>query len=94
MKTLFEANDERTLLVTTVPELEQAFRNVLSELLAEKAEADNDEKISRSEACKRLGKEVTTLKRWEKSGKVHPIKIGRTVFYMEREIKAIGEGRR
>ena len=81
------------MLITTAPELETAFRNVLSDFLAEKAKENNDAKISRAAACKRLGKTPSSLYRWEQAAKLHPIKIGRSTYYMEREIIDIEEGR-
>lgn len=86
-------DEKKTLLITTAPELEIAFRNVLSEFLAEKAKENNVAKISRAAACKRLGKTPSSLYRWEQAAKLHPIKIGRSTYYMEREIIDIEEGR-
>ena len=86
--------EERTVLVTTTTDLERAFRTVLSEFLAEKEESRPDEKVSRTATSKRLHKTPMTLTRWEKSGKIHPIKIGNTIYYLEEEVKAIEEGRK
>jgi hypothetical protein len=94
MRRLFEANDERTLLVATVPDLEAAIRNVVSELLAEKQESDADEKVSRTATAKRLHKTPMTLTRWEQAGKIHPIRVGRTIYYSEKEVRAIEQGKR
>lgn len=93
MKNFFEHCNERTILVTTVPDLEVAIRNVLSDVLEQKAKDNNDAKIKRSAACKRLGKTPSSLYRWEQAGKLHPIKIGRDTYYWEREIVDIEEGR-
>ena len=54
---------------------------------------NNDARISRAAACKRLGKTPSSLYRWEQAAKLHPIKIGRSTYYMEREIIDIEEGR-
>lgn len=94
MTSLFKANDERTLLIATVPDPETAIRNVVSELLAEKRESDADVKVSRTATAKRLGKTPMTLTRWEQAGKIHSIKIGGSIYYLEREVKAIEEGRK
>lgn len=85
---------EQVQIVISASELELAFRNVLSDLLAKKQEADADEKVSRTMACKRLRKTPMTLTRWEQAGKIHPIRVGRSIFYSEKEIKAIEEGRK
>lgn len=94
MTSLFKANDERTLLIATVPDLETAIRNVVSELLAERQEATADVKVSRAATAKRLHKTPMTLTRWEQAGKIHPIKIGRTIYYMESEVKLIEAGKK
>lgn len=94
MKRFFEANDERTLLIATVPDLETAIRNVVSELLAEKQEATADVIVSRAATAKRLHKTPMTLTRWEQTGKIHPIKIGRSIYYMESEVKLIEVGKK
>lgn len=86
--------EERKILVTTISDLETAFRNVLSDFLAEKQEEDTDARVSRTVTSKRLNKTPMTLTRWEKAGKIHPIKIGRTIYYSEKEVKAIEEGRK
>ena len=85
-------SEEKTLLITTVPQLEQAFRSVLSELLDSREEESKDRRITRKETCKRLGKDVSTIRRWEKQHMLHPIYIGKCVCYAESEIKAIEEG--
>ena len=93
MKDLLTLSEERTLLLVSAPDLETAIRNVVSELLAEKRESDADVKVSRTATAKRLGKTPMTLTRWEQAGKIHPIKIGRSIYYLEREVKAIEEGK-
>ncbi len=85
---------ENTLLVISASDLETAFRNVLSAVLTEKEAAAVDEKVSRTATSKRLHKTPMTLTRWEQAGKIHPIKIGRTIYYLESEVKAIEEGKR
>lgn len=93
MENLFKSCEERTLLITTAPELETAIRNVLSQLLDEREEKSKDARISRKAASKRLGKDVTTLIRWEKAHYITPIYIGKSVYYSERQIKDIEGGR-
>lgn len=100
MEEIFTPSSEHHLLVVSSADLEQAVRNVLSELLAEqelRRKAEEEERratrISRAEASKRLRKDWTTLYRWERAGMLHPIKVGRTVYYREAEIRKIEEGR-
>lgn len=94
MKDLLTLSEERTLLLVSAPDLETAIRNVLSELLAEKREADTDVKVSRTSTAKRLHKTPMTLTRWEQAGKIHPIRVGRTIYYSEKEVRAIEQGKR
>ena len=94
MTEFINSDDKRTLLITTAPELETAIRNVLSELLDEREEKSKDARISRKEASRRLGKDVTTLIRWEKAHYITPIYIGKSVYYSEREIMDLEQGRR
>jgi hypothetical protein len=93
MNKILQTSDERTLLVTTAPDLERAIRNVVSEFLAEKQESTDDVKVSRAAAAKRLRKTPMTLTRWEKAGKIHPIRIGRSIYYAESEVKRLEEGK-
>ena len=81
-------------IVTTAPDLETAIWNVLSRFFAAQAEENKDAKISRKAASERLHKDLSTLYRWERAGMLHPIKIGRSVYYKESEIINIEEGRR
>lgn len=98
---LFKNEEERTIqLVVTREDLEEVVRAVVSELLDEKEQerialeqSRKDAKITRDVACKRLGKDQSTLFRWEKAGMLHAIKIGRSVYYLESEIRGIEEGR-
>lgn len=92
--------NEHTLLVVSAPDLEKAVWNVVTKLLDQKEQerivmeqSRKDAKIKRDVACERLKKEQSTLFRWERAGMLHPIKIGRTVYYLESEIRVIEEGR-
>ena len=83
---------EQTLLIASASDLETAVRNVLSELLDKRQEERKDRRITRKAACVRLGKDLSTLRRWEKQHMLHPIHIGKCVYYSEREIQSIEEG--
>ena len=94
-------DEQRTIqLVVCREDLEEIVRTVVSEVLDLKEqerqaleEAKHDAKIIRTAAAERLHKDLSTLYRWEKAGMLHPIKIGRTVYYRESELKGIEEGR-
>ena len=94
MKNFIETNDERTLFMASVMDMETAIRNVVSDYLAARQDATDDVKVSRAATAKRLHKTPMTLTRWEKAGKIHPIRIGRTIYYMESEVKMIEDGKR
>ncbi len=93
MNEFFQTNDERTLFMASVTDMETAIRNVVSDYLAERQEATDDVKVSRAATAKRLHKTPMTLTRWEKAGKIHPIRIGRSIYYAEAEVKRIEEGK-
>ena len=85
---------EHTFVFTSSRELKQAFREIIDELLDEREEQRlqeelelNQTEIPKSEACRRLHRDGSTLYRWEKRGQLHPIKHddGR-VFYKLKEI--------
>lgn len=94
MTNLLKFSEEHTLLLLNASDLETVIRNVVSELLAEKQEATADVKVSRAATAKRLHKTPMTLTRWEQAGKIHPIKIGRSIYYMESEVKLIEAGKK
>lgn len=94
-------DQERTIqLVVSREDLEEVVRTVVSELLDQKEqerriqeEERRAAKITRNVASERLNKDLSTLYRWEKAGMLHPIKVGRTVYYLESEIHNIEVGR-
>ena len=94
-------DEQRTIqLVVSREDLEEIVRTVVSEVLDLKEqerqaleEAKHDVRIIRTAAAERLHKDLSTLYRWEKAGMLHPIKIGRTVYYRESELKGIEDGR-
>ena len=80
------------VLMVTGAELEEAFRTILSEVLAEKAVESRERKIPRREAAKRLGVDPSTLWRWEKAGYLKPIRQGSKVFFRESDVVDLEEG--
>ena len=84
---------EQPLFIASTSDLETAVRTVLTELLDKREEESKDVRISRKAASARLGKDVSTLRRWEKQHMLHPICIGKAVYYMESEVKLIEEGK-
>jgi predicted DNA-binding transcriptional regulator AlpA len=94
-------DEQRTIqLVVNRDDLKELVQEAVSQVIARfeqerkaQEEAKHDAKILRSVASERLNKDLSTLYRWEKAGMLHPIKIGRSVYYRESEIKGIEEGR-
>lgn len=91
---LSQSGLDNVQIVLSASDLETVIRNVVSELLSERKESEADVKVSRTATAKRLHKTPMTLTRWEKAGKIHPIKIGRSIYYMESEVKQIEEGKK
>ena len=92
---MININDKnnRTIQIVLSPEdLEQAIRTVVSELLTQREEERADRRITRAAARSRLHVDDTTLWRWDKSGYLPAIRIGRAVYYRESDIKKIEEG--
>ena len=80
------------VLMVTGAELEEAFRTILSELLAERAAESQEMKIPRRDVARRLGVDPSTLWRWDKSGYLKPVRQGRKVFYRESDVIDLEEG--
>ena len=90
---LSESGLKHVQIVLDASDLETVVRKVLSEVISEHAAPKKDERITRVAAAKRLGKNLSTLTRWARVGKIHPIHVGASVFYSLAEVEAIEEGR-
>ena len=94
MQQFLDKTNEHTLLIASQPELESAFRNVISELLAQlKEDGKSDQLVKRKAVNARLHVDNSTLWRWDKIGYLKAIHVGRSVFYRESDVRAIEEGR-
>ena len=82
-----------SLIVCSQHDLEQVVENVLLKHLSQQGGDHSKERITRVAAAKRLGKNLSTLTRWARVGKIHPIHVGASVFYSLAEVEAIEEGR-
>ena len=76
-------------IVLSPDDLEEAIRTVASELLTQREVERTDRRITRAAARERLKVDYTTLWRWDKSGYLPAIRIGRTVYYRETNVKKI-----
>ena len=90
---LSESGLKHVQIVLDASDLETVVRKVVSEVISEQAAPKKDERITRVAAAKRLGKNLSTLTRWARVGKIHPIHVGASVFYSLAEVEAIEEGR-
>ena len=73
-------------------DLEEAIRRVVSELIVKHEEEKKDVRITREAAKKRLQGGDTTLWRWDQTGYLKAIRVGRSVYYLESDVKRIEEG--
>lgn len=87
------STNEHTLLLCTVPELEEAFRNVLSSFLTEREEKKKEALLTRKAVSERLNVDNSTLWRWDKANYLKPIRVGKAVYYKESDVIDIEEGR-
>lgn len=101
MNFINDNNQQNIQFVLKRDDLEEVVRTVVSELLDEREQERQAReqlrlatKVARGATAKRLQKDLSTLYRWEQAGLLHPIRIGRSVYYLESEIQMIEEGRR
>ncbi len=73
-------------------DLEEAIRTVVGELIVQHEEQKKEVRITREAAKKRLQVGDTTLWRWDQSGYLKAIRVGRSVYYLESDVRRIEEG--
>ena len=80
------------VIVLSASDLEQAFRNILEEMLSQwEDEKRKEEKlITKAEARRRLGVNPSTLWRWDREGYLKARHKGRKVFYLESDVDELG----
>ena len=83
-----------TIYILTASDLEKAFKRIAAQVEAERKRELKGEKISRKAAARRLGKDTSTLWRWDKSGYLKAYHQGASVFYWEADVKKIENGER
>ncbi len=81
-----------TIYILTASDLEEAFRRIAAQVEAEREQELKGAKISRKAAARRLGKDTSTLWRWDKSGYLKACHQGALVFYWEADIRKIENG--
>ena len=80
-------------IVIGAEDLKEAIREMVSEMLAQKKEEQDSQLVRRNEVNKRLHVDNSTLWRWDRDGYLKAIRIGRSVFYKESDVKRLEEGR-
>lgn len=93
MGNLFETEGQQTLLVISAAALEEAFRSVMDDVLAKKDAVKNEGLLTRKVVSERLHVDNSTLWRWDNSGYLKAVHIGRSVYYKESDVLAIEEGK-
>ena len=83
-----------TVYILTASDLEEAFRRIAAQVEAKREKELRGTKISRKAAAKRLGKDTSTLWRWDKSGYLKAYHQGASVFYWEADVRRIENGER
>ena len=81
-----------TIYILSASDLEEAFRRIAVQVQAERERELKGTKISGKAAAKRLGKDTSTLWRWDKSGYLKAYHQGASVFYWEADVKKIEDG--
>ena len=81
-----------TVYIVSASDLEEAFRRIAAQVEAEREQELKGAKISRKAAARRLGKDTSTLWRWDKSGYLKAYHQGASVFYWEADIRKIENG--
>ena len=89
---LSECGCENIQIVLSAPELETVLRNVLSDFLARQEEQKEDPLVPRKVVNERLHVDNSTLWRWDHTGYLKAVRIGRSVFYRESDLKRLEGG--
>ena len=84
---------ENVQIVLSAPDLEKAIRNVLSDFLAQQEGQKEDPLVPRNVVNKRLHVDNSTLWRWDRTGYLKAVRIGRSVYYKESDVRRLEGGR-
>jgi len=89
---LSECGCENVQIVLSASDLERAIRNVISDFLAQQEVNNQDALVPRNLVNERLHVDNSTLWRWDKSGYLKAVRIGRSVYYRESDVKRLEGG--
>ena len=80
-------------LINVKPEdLYSIIDKAIQTALNKQNEKSSSALLTREATAKRLGVDLSTLWRWDKSGYLKPIRIGRTIYYKVSDLEARERG--
>jgi excisionase family DNA binding protein len=74
------------IIQVTKEELERTIRKVLCEILPTLNSKNEDELLTRRDACKYLGVTYPTLNAWEKKNLIKPTRLGNRVYFKKSDL--------
>lgn len=80
--------------IMSVDELNQIIAEAVDKAIAAARPQKKEMLLSREATAKRLSVDLSTLWRWNKSGLLRPVKIGRSVYYREFDLERLERGER
>lgn len=85
-------NGANVQLVINVLDLKEAFLQWNEEMKKPYTEVKTESYLTAKETAEKLGVDVSTLWRWDKSGYLKKIKIGSKIRYRESDVLRLVEG--
>lgn len=83
---------QKVQIVCTAADLREVFLGWLAEHEAKKLEKQEDKMLAIDEVLQILQVTKPTLWRWNKSGYLPSVKVGKKIFYREADLKKLMEG--
>ena len=81
-----------TVYILTATNLVEAFSIIAAQVAAEREKEQKGAKLSRKAVSERLGKDMSTLWRWNKCGYLKAHHEGASVIYWEADVRKIENG--
>ena len=67
------------------------FKKIIADSIAELRSEKKEFMVSKARACELLGRDPSTLYRWERSGYLVPVvRRGRTIMYSAKDLERLG----
>jgi len=80
--------------IISAEELDEIINGAVEKAIAAITPQKKEMLLSREATAKRLNVDFSTLWRWDKSGFLRPVKIGRAVYYREFDLDRLERGER